>query len=59
MVLQTWYSVYRDMAAVTSVVTAMNRSRIVTVMRVRIQVGRCYRGGNEVQGVWVQGILVQ
>ena len=56
--LQTWYKVYRDTAAVTNVVTAMNRSRVATITQVRIQVGRRYKGGNEVRGVWGQGVQV-
>ena len=34
--LQTQYSVYRDIAAVTSVVVTMNRSRVATIMQVWI-----------------------
>ena len=56
--LQTRYSVYREMAAVTKVVAAMNRSRVATITRVRIQVGRCYEGGNEVRGVLGWGVRV-
>ena len=46
--LQTQYSMYRDIAAVTSVVVTMNRSRVATIMQVWIQVERCYRDRNEV-----------
>ena len=57
--LQTWYNVYREMAAVTRVVAAINRSRVVTITRVRIRVGRYYKGGGEVRGVWGQGVLIR
>ena len=57
--LQTRYNVYRETAAVTRVVTAMNRSRFATVTQVRIQVGKDYEGGNEVLGVWDQGVRVR
>ena len=57
--LQTRYSVYREAAAVTKVVTAMNRSRVATITRVRIRVGKYYEGGNEVREVWAQGVRVR
>ena len=56
--LQTQYSMYREIAAVMSIVAVMNRSRVAMVMQVQTQVGRCYRGGSEVQGVWDWGVRV-